>query len=202
MGKTAKKHGEILYPQSEGSVNGGNLIAFGRVHRKVKLSGTLVSQITGTITQGTSVRCEPSKEAPHRNFWALSFQVNQVQANEKYMLWIADKTDGRLLACSVNLDLAAQPSKESGPVNIGYPHEGDDPIPVEFIASGTAPQAGGDVHGTMSNCDQVDSVILQIQKPPNWLLYCDIVDPNPPCTLTVKQGTNGDASGGLTFGTD
>ena len=124
----------------------------------------------------------------------MRFQVNPMHV-EKYTLQIIDGATTAVLDLSTDIDIT---SSFGG---ITYPPPNTQDLPLEFAAYGTA-NAGNPVSGTMSNCDLPPKTeIREDEPPPDWTLYCYIVNPTPPCTLTVKQGaaTVVGASPGLTF---
>ena len=116
-------------------------------------------------------------------------------------LQLIEETDGVL----DRVDLPPLQTLFGGDVSITYPrypHDTDvnNPLPLEFAAYGTAPAANGHVTGTMTPCDTPPTDIEEEDPQGNWTLNCYIVNPSPPCTLTVSQvGSNPDSSDHLYF---
>lgn len=199
MSDKAKKRGEIHYPKSQGHVNGRHFAAYGRVDKGTWLSGQLIDGQGKEIAEGRLAYFAPSKLDRNRMFWILCFQTPAAHVpNKPCTLRLIDKMDNSVLAECPNISAGA----EEVDVSITDPTKNTTNLPQEFVATGTADASGGDVSGTMSNCDTPPSEVDEIDPPPDWTLYCYIVNPVPPCTLTVTQGTmSKDSVGGLAFGT-
>lgn len=202
---TAATKGEIHHPLSGKSAYNTHFAAFGLADKGARVRGTLSGQDSQTATQGCLVYFKPSKQDPSRMFWVLEFQVKPAR-DELYTLRIYDDGDGHELGSASNdlvlparMPASAKP-QSAGSVTISYPGSNDTSVPLEFTAYGTATGTAA-VTGTMSNCDPTTDIAQQTPPfpPLDWNLYCDIVDPNPPCTLTVTQSGVGASATGLSF---
>jgi hypothetical protein len=129
----------------------------------------------------------------------MAFQVGRTEKDTGFCLHLIDDSTGKDIASCDDIDISPVVGGFYGGIQVIYPQGNTDNIPLEFAAYGTA-DPSVDVSGTMSNCDPA-TAIDEINPPANWTLYCYIVNPNPPCTLTVRQGTASQQVGGLTFGT-
>ncbi len=186
MSTPPKKTGKIHHPKPGKRTHGPHFIAFGAVDKGTRPSGKVIEEGSRNETPGTLVYLAHSKHSRKQMFWGLRFQV-EASPGKTYTVQIVDE-NGQELASSTGIDLSPDPSKSRDPVKITYPHDSDNPIPLEFVAYGTADAAGGDVSGTMTNCDTPPTDIEEEEPPPDWTLYCYIVNPSPPsCDLTVSQ---------------
>lgn len=190
------KHCELHHPKSGMSVSIVHFAAFGHIDKGVCPCGMLIDPNDGTtvLATGRLLLLQPARRCPKRMFWGMVF-TNPAVSGGDYTLRICDANSNKEVLYNVGIVLSG-----SWGVNITWPAL-DDEVPYEFLATGTADPAGGDVSGTMTNCDTPPTSIEQYDPPPNWSLYCSIVNPTPPCVLTVTQGVNETDVGGLTFGT-
>jgi hypothetical protein len=196
MGNGPIKTNQILRPQGDDPLRSRHFAAFGTADNGLVVKVKATSE-TGQDYLGR-VKLFSSKHPPGLVFWIARFKI-EGDAGETFTIKLndGDGPDGAPLD-SVDVVLSDSIEKEFGLVVITYPLQGDDPIPLEFVAYGTAVSGGGPVTATLVPCDSFEAD--QIDPAPNWTLYCYVVNPNPPCTLTVKQGAHSsDPDSGLTF---
>jgi len=186
MNDVARASCRIDHPKSK--ARSLHFVAFGVADQRLTLTGTLTGQGDPVQQTGDTIYRKSNRDNT-KEFWSMRFQVNRTG---RYTLHISAGSSE-----VAHSDFEVVQTFED--VVITYPQAANDnPIPLEFVAYGTA-GPGVAVTGVMSSCDPTTD-IEQDDAAPDWSLYCYIVNPNPPCTLTVSQaGSNPATSAGLQF---
>jgi hypothetical protein len=194
MSDASKKNCKIHHPKANKHLHSTHFAAFGTADKGTQVGGKVIEKKSQKEIPHLRRHLRTSKLDSSQVFWILRFEVQPVQG-EEYTLKIIDEDGGQELG-STGIDLSHAQARQGlsrgkGIVEITFPHDPEDtgmgnPLPLEFAAYGTADPAGPNVKGTLSNCDPATD-IEQADPPEDWTLDCFIVNPQPPCTLTVEQ---------------
>jgi hypothetical protein len=171
----AKKTGKIYYPANGGHPRRKHFVAFGRAVN--------VPSVSGILRGMTSNRTFPGHTLlnPTPNFWVIQFKIKPVDLTEKYTLELRDTSEGTLT--DIKGDIALPPQWDV--FQCDYPSRADDPICMEFTASGYSDQNGA-LSVSFASADQFTYDVLA-EPPGDWVIHIAVQNPSAPGTLTISQ---------------
>jgi hypothetical protein len=174
----AEKTGKIYYPPNGRHTHRTHFTAFGRAENVASVSGILRGMTSNCTFPGNTLL------QPTPYFWVIQFRIDPVGLSEKYILELRDMSEGTLLDIKGDIVLPRK-LKDFDVFECQYPSVADNPICLEFTASGFSDQNGG-LSASFDSADEFTYDVLA-EPPGDWVIHIAVQNPMAPGTLTISQ---------------